>query len=629
MEFGIDGGKLRARYAMEVNKAERSLKIKIAYYGPAIGGKTTNLNVLYQQALSPRRGDFVSVNSQQDRTILCDLLPLRAGGFCGFDVKLQLLAMPGQSIYLVSRRAVLKGSDGVVFVANSATDRWHENIQSFAELNTHLRAQHLDPANVPLVFQYNKRDLPDVLDIEAMNKGLNQRGVPAFAAVARTGEGVLETLAAILDLTLEELCRRYPALALPARQTVSAWTARAIRSVFGRDRLSGLAIEDERPTTSRLKLQIAMPEETGRASGAHADVRSAESLAESYAQASTELALAMNDLRLERDRAQARLAEVKAALETAAAGTAPLDLEARALRVLDILSRSVEASNASFFLTMGEVPEILLLPPLVADPMTRASAGAAFLETQYFLEQVELHLAGEDPTLAEALAMAEPPFQAMAVVPLRSAERLLGLALLYFSPHAALPSTDALAHLGLLARVLSGPLEATAAREAATDAARMRALSRASASAMVSVLTRLPAQALRRQPLVMEDLLAPLRAPGVKVRVAPETPAIQGDPALLRFALTTLIHRCEAAALDRDETPEIRVQAGAVDFAVQIHVTSGGISTGEATAHHRPDFDSDAEVSAVNAVLAQHGGYFVVPEGEVSATHFILQFDAI
>ena len=132
---------------MEINKAERSLKIKIAYYGPATCGKTTNLNVLYQQALGPRKGDFISVNSQQDRTILCDLLPLRAGGFCGYDVRLRLLAVPGQSMYLVSRRAVLKGSDGVVFVANSATDRWHDNVQSFAEMGTHLRAQQIDPAH--------------------------------------------------------------------------------------------------------------------------------------------------------------------------------------------------------------------------------------------------------------------------------------------------------------------------------------------------------------------------------------------------------------------------------------------------------------------------------------------------
>ncbi|HVQ30974.1 MAG TPA: GTPase domain-containing protein, partial [Vicinamibacteria bacterium] len=439
---------------MELNKAERSLKIKIAYYGPATSGKTTNLQVLYQNALSPRRGDFVSINSQQDRTILCDLLPLRAGGFCGFDVKLQLLAMPGQSIYLVSRRAVLKGSDGVVFVANSATDRWHENIQSFNELNTHLRAQQLDPATVPLVFQYNKRDLPQVLEMEALNHGLNPRGVPSFGAVARNGEGVLETFAAILDLTLEDLSRRHGALILPPQQTVKAWTARAVRSVFGRDTLSGLAVEEERPTASRRKMQIAMPEEAGRAPGAHTDVRSAESLAESYAQASAELALAMSDLRAERDRAQSRLAEVQAALEMVGAGSASLDLEARALRVLDILSRAVEASNVSLFLTLGEVPEILPLPPLVSDPVARTAAGIAFLESRRDLQEVELLFAGEDVALVEALAKADPPYQAVALVPLRSAGRLVGLALAYFSPHASLPSADTQAHLGLLAKVL-------------------------------------------------------------------------------------------------------------------------------------------------------------------------------
>jgi hypothetical protein len=612
---------------MEINKAERSLKLKIAYYGPAVGGKTTNLNVLYQQALSPRRGDFISINSQQDRTILCDLLPLRAGGFCGFDVKLQLLAVPGQSVYLVSRRAVLKGSDGIVFVANSATDRWHENIQAFAELNTHLRAQRLDPATIPLVFQYNKRDLPQVLEVEALNRALNQRGVPAFGAVARRGEGVLETLTAILDLTLEDLCRRHGALVLPPRQTVSHWTARALRSIFGRESLAGIVAEEERPGISRpLKVQVAMAEEVGRSAGAPADLRSAESLAESYAEASAELALAMNDLRLERDRVQARLTEVQVALEMAEAGPA-LDLEKRVLRVLEILAGSLDASSATFFLTLAEAPEVLLLPPLVVDPLARIPAGAAFLAGQIGLRQAQLFLAGEDADLAEALAKAEPPFQAVVLVPMRSAERLLGLALLYFWPHAALPSPEALAHAGLLGRVLAGPLEATAAREATSDAGRLRALSRASAAAMVSVLTRLPPHALRRQPLVLEDLLAPLRAPGVTVEVVPGTPPIEGDAALLRFALTTLIHRCEAAALEREEAPKIRVRAAPVDFAVQIHVMSGG--PGGGSAPQRPDFDTDAEVGAVNAVLAQHGGYFVVPEGEVSATHFTLQFDAL
>jgi hypothetical protein len=200
---------------------------------------------------------------------------------------------------------------------------------------------------------------------------------------------------------------------------------------------------------------------------------------------------------------------------------------------------------------------------------------------------------------------------------------------MYYWPHSPLPSADSLAHLGLLARVLAGPLEATAAREATTDAARLRTLSRASASAMVSVLTRLSLGALRRQPLAIEDLVSPLRAPGVLVEVEAGTPAIQGDAALLRFAVTTLIHRCEAASLDRGEMPEIRVRAASVDGAVQIHVMSGEASWALADVPESSVFDDDAEVSAVNAILAQHGSYFVVPEGETSATHFILQFDAM
>ena len=614
---------------MEINKAERSLKIKIAYYGPATCGKTTNLNVLYQQALGPRKGDFISVNSQQDRTILCDLLPLRAGGFCGYDVRLRLLAVPGQSMYLVSRRAVLKGSDGVVFVANSATDRWHDNVQSFAEMGAHLRAQQIDPATVPLVMQYNKRDLPEVAELDALQRGLNQRGVPAYEAVARTGDGVLETLTAILDLTLEDLVRRYPALVMPPRQTVSAWTARSLRSIFGRDSLSGSVAEEEDPSARPLKLRIAMSEEAGRTTGAAADTRSAESLAESYAEASAELSLALNDMRLERDRIQGRLTEIQTALELAEDDSAPLDLEQRAQRVLGILAGAAGASNASFFLTLGDVPEVLMLPPLVSDPLSRLPSGAAFLGGQVGLRAAQLHLAGDDVDLTEALAIAEPPFQAVALVPLRSAERPLGLALLYYWPHASLPTPDLLGHLSLLARVLAGPLEATAARVATTDAARLRTLSRASAAAMVSVLTRLSLGALRRQPLALEDLLVPLRAPGVRVEVEPGTPAIQGDAALLRFAVTTLIHRCEAAALDRGETPVIRVRAATFDFAVQIHVMSGPLGASHEAARARAGYDDDAEMSAVNAILAQHGSYFVAPEGEVAATHLTLQFDVV
>jgi hypothetical protein len=370
-----------------------------------------------------------------------------------------------------------------------------------------------------------------------------------------------------------------------------------------------------------------MAGDASRALAGPPDPRSPEALAESYAEASTQLALAMNDLRAERDRAQARLSEIQTALQMVEADLA-LSFEDRARRVLEVLARAAEASNASFFLTLEDAAEILVLPPLLADPLARLPAGSAFLAGQVGLRDAQVFLAGEDPDLAQALARAEPPFKAVALVPFHSAERLLGLALLYFWPHAPLPAEDSLAHLGLLARVLSGPLEATAAREATTDAARLRALSRASAAAMVSVLTRLPSHALRREPLALEDLLAPLRAPGVTVEVEPGTPTIQGDAALLRFALTTLIHRCEAAALEREETPDIRVRAQASNFAVQIHVMSGDATTGDAPVRDRPPFDTEADITAVDAVLALHHGYFLVPEGEVSATHFTLQFDA-
>ena len=192
---------------VEFNREERVIRVKIAYYGPAVGGKTTNLKVLYDRANAKRRGDFVSVNSQQDRTILCDLLPIKTGGFKGHDLRFQLAAVPGQAMYAPARRVVLRGSDGVVFVANSATDRWHENLQSFREMQGHLLAQQIDPMKIPLVFQYNKRDLPEVMEIEALERGINSRRVAHLPAVAVRGEGVLETFGTIVRLTLEDLAK--------------------------------------------------------------------------------------------------------------------------------------------------------------------------------------------------------------------------------------------------------------------------------------------------------------------------------------------------------------------------------------------------------------------------------------
>src|SRR5512134_43573 len=125
---------------VELNHRQRTIKIKIVYYGPPVGGKTTNLQVLHGNASLERRGEMVSINSAQDRTILFDLLPLRAASFRGFEMRLQLLAVPGQAVYLATRRLVLKGADALVFVANSAADRWEENVQVFRVMTDSLLA---------------------------------------------------------------------------------------------------------------------------------------------------------------------------------------------------------------------------------------------------------------------------------------------------------------------------------------------------------------------------------------------------------------------------------------------------------------------------------------------------------
>ena len=210
---------------VELNHRDRQIKVKIVYYGPPVGGKTTNLQILHQHAEAARRGEMISINSAQDRTILFDLLPLRTAGFRGFDLRLQILAVPGQAMYATTRRLVLKNADSLVFVANSAVDRWEENLQSFREMTQNLLAHRLDPASMPLVFQYNKRDLPEVMDIEFMDRALNARKVDSIPAVAVRGEGVLETFSAILMRTVQDLAKRYSILETTPRPAGMAMDA--------------------------------------------------------------------------------------------------------------------------------------------------------------------------------------------------------------------------------------------------------------------------------------------------------------------------------------------------------------------------------------------------------------------
>ena len=223
---------------VELNHRDRTIKVKLVYYGPPVGGKTTNLQILHRCADAKRRGELISINSAQDRTILFDLLPLKTPGFRGFDLRLQVLAVPGQAMYSATRRLVLKGADALVFVANSALDRWEENIQSYREMTQNLLSHHLDPASMPLVFQYNKRDLPQVLEVEALDRALNGRRAEVIPAVAVRGEGVLETFGIILARAVQDLASRYAILDVKEGAPARQWAEQALLELFGRTRLA-------------------------------------------------------------------------------------------------------------------------------------------------------------------------------------------------------------------------------------------------------------------------------------------------------------------------------------------------------------------------------------------------------
>src|SRR5690242_17406479 len=190
-----------------VNFTTREITCKIVYYGPGRSGKTTNLHYIYGRVPESRRGRMVSLATQTDRTLFFDFLPIDLGQISGFTTRFQLYTVPGQVYYNATRRLVLQGADGVVFVADSQARQLDENLESLQNLQSNLLEHGVDIRTVPLVLQYNKQDLPRELILSAsdLDDALNFRGVPSFSADALHGKGVFETLKGISELVLKKL----------------------------------------------------------------------------------------------------------------------------------------------------------------------------------------------------------------------------------------------------------------------------------------------------------------------------------------------------------------------------------------------------------------------------------------
>ena len=190
-----------------VNYATREITCKIVYYGPGRSGKTTNRHHIYEQVPDDRKGKMVSLATQTDRTLFFDFLPLDLGMISGFTTRLQLYTVPGQVYYQTTRKLVLQGADGLVFVADSQARQLDENIESMQDLHANLAEQGVDVRTLPLVIQYNKRDLPAdmTLRVPELEDALNFRGIPSYSADAVHGAGVFETLRGISEIVLRKL----------------------------------------------------------------------------------------------------------------------------------------------------------------------------------------------------------------------------------------------------------------------------------------------------------------------------------------------------------------------------------------------------------------------------------------
>lgn len=188
-----------------VNYHTKEVNCKIVYYGPGLGGKTTNIQYVYQKTSGDSKGKIISLNTENERTLFFDFLPLDLGKIRGFSTRFHLYTVPGQVFYEASRKLILRGVDGIVFVADSQVERMEANVESLESLAKNLEEQGYDIAKIPLVLQWNKRDLPNITPVEDLEKQLNRWECPSFEASALKGDGVFETLKMISKIVLVNL----------------------------------------------------------------------------------------------------------------------------------------------------------------------------------------------------------------------------------------------------------------------------------------------------------------------------------------------------------------------------------------------------------------------------------------
>jgi len=626
---------------VDINHRDKFVRAKIIYYGPAAGGKTTNLQVLHHRAHPDRKLELVSVNTAQDRTILFDLLPLKTPAFRSYELRFQVIAVPGQRLYAATRKMLLKGVDCVVFVANSATDRWTENLESLKEMTNYLLENGLEPGSIPIVFQYNKRDLPYTTDVKVMDRALNARGSESFTAVGTREEGVLETFAAVLRRTMMELSSRYrigETLRDPRR--AMEWTEKTMREAFSMDGPPPADREPPEPpptTVVRVSSPSTLAPGAGPAAASGAahpkDPKAVEALVESYAEAASDLAGAMAALREERDDVKRRLEDLYGVTEVAGKLLAGEKAEPLLGRFLERISKGLGTSTASLTLQRPDGRlESVILYGLVAEPVHACLSPGGRPLASALLESGKPYLQTYDQAgpLSEAIDRAGEGCVGLAVIPMKTAGRPVGLLSFYLGQESAIPNRQTMEHLqqvawglGMALEVATGALvthqlekslqssfageaaeqalraSASAVSELAVVAARQRSRSdvpswlasdietieralsvidknRRSVSDIASA--RFPDPAPTPLAPIFEDMKAelegPLSAAGIRfdMEVKPDLPPVLANSVLLRAALRRVVESARSSFDGLPHSGVIKVFAQPAGRAVRISV---------------------------------------------------------
>jgi signal recognition particle receptor subunit beta len=594
---------------VEISHRERVVRAKIIYYGPAAGGKTTNLVVLHQRANPNRRGEMVSVNSTQDRTILLDLLPMKTPAFRGYELRFQVIAVPGQRMYAASRKLLLNGADAVVFVANSAADRWEETLQSLREMNQNLLAHGLDPAVIPVVYQYNKRDLPEVTPMEAMDRTLNARHSASFPAVAIREEGVLETFASALRLTMEDITKRYKLGAgVRNARSIEEWTADSMRTMFdwspvlsgdpalappgkgplrsaapatpadpraGAQASSGLPLSASNRVAVKVPVARSLEGASPSAATPGSDPQAAEALVDSYAQAAADLTSALEEMRDQRDVIERRLVDLGGPFEAALSLLGGASTDEVLKGVLMGMAEGLGAVSGSLSLVRDSELRPVILHGLAREPLFSINDSAGRPLAAAIVDAKPLvFVAGDPGPLGQVLERSAGKITAIVTIPIRTPVRTLGLACFYLPPESAAPRTDAAEHMERWGGSVALILEVAAsrvARDRLQHVERIGLVGRLSEQAILEMgppLDRLFATLgrLRTEQGLRENWMAELKGMGVELaRAKRYRDAVLGfmvgqPPSMELIQLAPVFHGVRAWTAESLERHSVRLE---------------------------------------------------------------------